>query len=210
MSDNIFDDEKLVVKRVTDYGKKPRSARQALIQAHAFLAEEGQWIKDEFFRDGDAQEAYEKAACNSWSACAMGALGLVTGEMPVKVRREWYRRDALYEWQDAVANETTELGFLDWANEQTRSGEFHFVYHQDFGSVETPLSSKAAVQIARVLNQDEGYQGEFEDEAISDVITFNDGSSRTHVLDVFAQAIRNAGGTPLVDHNKPAKKVRKR
>lgn len=174
------DDTKTIIKRVTDYGRKPRTVRQALIQAHAFLAEEGQWTTGEFFKDGDPKEAYEKAQCSSWAACSMGALGLVTGEMPVGVeRRSTYYSDDMY----------------------------NFVVDDDFNIADTPLSARAALVLAEHLPGFEVDEDDADDEqyitdcAIEAVISFNDKrkgkAGRTRVLNAFEKAIRALGGEPL-------------
>lgn len=204
-------DTKTIVKRVTNYGPKPRSVRQALIQAHAFLAEEGQWIRGNFFQDGDPKEAYEKAQCSSWSACAMGALGLVTGEMQVKVRKDWYWEDVRYEWEKAVRWGETELGYDAWAAEADYA-EYEFEIDDTFDRKRKPLSAKAAVALARQLPgfDPDSYEGAslMEGDAIDTVVTFNDHGSnvgRTQVLRLFEKAIRAAGGEPLPTPKKATK-----
>lgn len=202
-------DEKVVVPRVSDYGPKPRSAKQALIQAHAFLAEEGQWVSGDFFVDDDPAEAYEKAACSSWAACSMGALGLVTGESPVSVIREWStaRIDPLDAWQDAVAEGDTTLGLAEWAEENKESleevldDEYTFSFNETYDEDYTPLSARAAEALAKVIAPE--YDPSHES-AVDIVIQFNDHGvdGRTKVLDAFSRAIRSLGGEPLVDHRK--------
>lgn len=200
------DDIKTIVKRVTDYGPKPRSVKQALIQAHAFLAEEGQWIKGEFFRDGDPQEAYEKAECSSWSACAMGALGLVTGEMPVRVAKERYvPANVANGWREAVYNRETTLSLDEWVDGQDFD-EYSFLVNEEFTLTHTPLSAKAALALAEQTpnyDPDPDYDEEpwyIAENAIEAVIAFNDNiakKGRTDVLALFEKAIRAAGGEPL-------------
>lgn len=193
--------EKLIIKRVADYGPKPRSVVQALRQAHAFLTEEGQWITGAFFEDGDPKEAYEKSACSSWKACAMGALGLVTGESPVKVTREW---DGTFYRTEEEAAENDGIDYL-------------FSFNDAYNHSDTPLSAAAAIRVAQVIDPDLGWYTDEDDngneirekeevedyEAVDKVINFNDhGLGRTGVLDAFAQAIRASGAEPIVDHTK--------
>lgn len=211
-------DEKVVVARVDDYGPKPRGPKQALIQAHAFLAEEGQWMAGEFFRDGDPKEAYEKAACSSWAACSMGALGLVTGESPIRVIRELTSSEQTVEelWRDAVYYEKTALGLDAWTVENQEfirehdEADYSFNFTDSYNQTETPVSYAAARVLAKVIDAEALDLGEC---PVDVVIQHNDRggdqmSSRTRVLDAFADAIRKLGGEPLVDHNK-VKNVRR-
>lgn len=207
---------KVIVKRVTDYGPKPRSARQTLIQAHAFLAEEGQWINGAFFQDGDPEEAYETAQCSSWSACAMGALGLVTGEMPISVTKEWSpeeRSDLKYNWRDAVCQGSTELGLDAWIEAREPDIDADYFWNEEnweFNEDDTPLSFSAAKVLAKIIQPD----GLDNDSPIDVVISHNDRGqyengvridSRTRVLDTFEAAIRAAGGEPIVQVKKSRK-----
>lgn len=202
-----FDDTKVIVKRVTDFGSKPRSARQALIQAHAFLVQEGQWVKGEFFLDGDPREAYEKASCNSWSACAMGALGLVTGEMPIAVTKEWREPDAgdrKADWIDAVCDRATELGFDQWLETVTApevEADYSWSFNEYFDQNSTPVSFAAAKALAKVIDP----EADDYTEPVEIVINLNDVSGRTAVLNAFEQAIKAAGGEPIVKAKKPRK-----
>lgn len=201
------DDIKTIVKRVTDYGPKPRSVKQALIQAHAFLAEEGQWIKGEFFRDGDPKEAYEKAECSSWSACAMGALGLVTGEMPIRVSKHVDPQaadDLRYEWEEAVEFGDTDLSYEDWLKDSGWVSDYYeWEINDIFGKEETPLSAAAAeVLVAQIPQRtlDKLQQSWNPDtESVQHVIELNDmkGYGRTRILALFEKAIRAKGGEPL-------------
>lgn len=212
-------DEKVVVTRVADYGPKPRGPKQALIQAHAFLAEEGQWMAGEFFQDGDPREAYEKAACSSWAACSMGALGLVTGESPIKVVRELtssHDHIAAELWRDAIYDGKTTLGLDAWTAENQElirehdDADYSFSFTDSYNIDETPVSYAAAKVLAKVIDAEALNLGEC---PVDVVIQHNDRggdlmSSRTRVLDAFADAIRKLGGEPLVDHNK-VKNVRR-
>lgn len=209
-------DTKTIVKRVTNYGPKPRSVKQALIQAHAFLAEEGQWVKNEFFEDGDPKEAYEKAECSSWSACAMGALGLVTGEMPVKVTRQvdqYITAELHYEWQNAIADGETDISYDDWIKRSGYEDEdsyYEWIIDEQFDKDRKPLSTAAAKAL---VEQMPGRTVEkltstwhSADDHVSLVVEVNDmkGWGRTRILDLFEKAIRAKGGEPLVP-SKPAK-----
>lgn len=121
-------DEKVIIERIDKYGPKPATAVDALIQAHAFLREEGQWIRGEFFEDGDAKEAYDKASCCSWSACSMGALGLVTGEMPVSV-------------------------FKDADDDDDYEDQYYFSFEMHWTPDNAPLSYEAAQLIADNIDE---------------------------------------------------------
>lgn len=211
---------KTIIKRVTDYGPKPRSARQALIQAHAFLAEEGQWVKGTFFTDGDPKDAYESAQCSSWGACAMGALGLVTGEMPISVHKEWTRvtRDDLrYEWFDAVTSWETELGFKEWVAaagiEEDRDADYFWVMNDQYNDESTPMSAKAAQALAAQISTKTKARltaSYCDASAVDLVIALNDskGIGRTKLLDIFEKAIRAEGGEPLDVAAMPKKAAR--
>lgn len=229
-----LDEVKVIVKRVTDYGPKPRGPKQALIQAHAFLAEEGQWITGEFFEDGDPQEAYEAASCSSWSACAMGALGLVTGEMPIAVHRKWTEaevEDVRDDWIDCVYRYQTDLGLVEWVNTtdegrraiqdaQTNAddeAEYEFMFKDVYNEKATPVSFASARHLAKFIDL-ESFDNSVDEvirygdrtlKPVETVIQFNDsvGEGRTAVLDTFEKAIRSLGGEPLVDHRaKPKRK----
>jgi hypothetical protein len=64
--------------RITKFGRKPRTARAALVQARNLLAEEGRWVKGTAVMNEHALVS-DGPTCGSWGACAVGALGLVTG-----------------------------------------------------------------------------------------------------------------------------------
>lgn len=173
-------EEKVIVQRVKTYGPKPRSAKEALIQAHAFLAEEGQWVAGKFFEDGDPKEAYEKSECSSWGACAMGALGLVTGESPVSVRREW---DDEYIHDEDDDN-------------------YYFTVNEDYSRYDTPVSYAAATALVQAIDPADKTGFDELHDVLDIVFNLNDQHGRTKVLDAFAAAIRAKGGEPLVDHKK--------
>lgn len=208
-------DVKVVVKRVTDYGPKPRSAVQALVQAHAFLSEEGQWIQNEWFADGDPAEAYEKSACGSWRACAMGALGLVTGESPVSVVREYDEYNLKDEYDSLKTQGETDLSFDKWVKSLPREDfdthaltDYEFQVNDCYDDLTTPLSYRAAQLLsATLVQQGEATTYDMKEYPVATVFTFNDRarSGRTEVLDLFADTIRRKGGTPLVDHRQMAK-----
>lgn len=96
-------DIKVLVKRPTHLGRKPKTAAALLRQTHKFLDEEGKWIKGYMFKDGDAKKAYEDGFCGKWGVCSVGALGVVSGEFTPSVRY----RDLVYqddwEWDDEYA-----------------------------------------------------------------------------------------------------------
>lgn len=147
-------ESKVIISRVTKYGRKPRTGKEAVRQALALLEDEAtNWTTETFFQDGDPQEAYEKAACGSWSACAMGAIGLVTGEMPISVTKIWQEPsddELLDNWKDAVCADDTVLGFDDWK----QNFEPFADYEWDDFSVEpgkNPVSTAAAKVLADAL-----------------------------------------------------------
>lgn len=182
MTEKILD-SKTVLKRITDYGPKPKSVIKALQQAHAFLCEEGVWITD-WFEDGDPKEAFETGMCSSVQACSMSALGFVTGEGTVKVHK------------------TFRYGHGE---------EYWFEPTDDYDEAYTPISVKAAVALAeKIYEKSESHLlGWDEDdapidpaEAVELVIQTNDTGNRTRVLDHFAAAIRARGAEPLIDHTR--------
>lgn len=102
---------KVVLDRDSRWGPQPTTIRETLQQATDLLKQEGTWCTDSLFQDGDAQEAFENGSiCGSWQVCAMGALGIVSGEMPIKVGVEFdseFMDQADYYWfedQDRVYN----------------------------------------------------------------------------------------------------------
>lgn len=209
----LKEDFKVIVPRVDRYGDVPTTGVEALIQAHAFLAEEGQWARGSWFRDGDPKEAYETSACGSWQACSMGALGLVTGESPVSVRRTvWVidREDARNDWVYAVRRDHTEEGFEAWATakgllekvgveKDGASADYSFDFNTTYDPETTPISYAAARLLVPAVG------GSTFGNPVDVVVRFNDRQDddhqgRTAVLDAFARAITDAGGTPLVDH----------
>ena len=169
MTDNI----KTIIKRVTDFGRKPKTPAQVLQQAHDLLSQEGRWIKDDLFQDGDPQVAYEKSSCGKWGVCSLGALGIVSGEMPVQV----VKYDGLfpiYEWEPIV----------------------------DIADDTTPLSHRAAQYLAIVIDPEYDYRDDrwwHANRAEEIVASFNDrkGVGRTRVLAAFQKAIEAAKGDPI-------------
>lgn len=98
---------KTVIARVTDFGRKPISEYQALHQARLLLEEEGRWCSGSLFEDGDPEPVFENGSfCGTWQVCAAGAVGIVTGDMPIKITKEWFpgdhEREAFYEWEDPI------------------------------------------------------------------------------------------------------------
>lgn len=60
----------------------PTTPKEAILAAHALLEEEGRWVQGSWF-DNPAQdvahdEYKDNPFCNSWHACMMGAVGIVT------------------------------------------------------------------------------------------------------------------------------------
>ena len=198
------EDTKVIISRVEKYGPKPRSARQVLTQAHALLLEEGTWATGHFFQDGSAEEAYETSVCGSWSACAMGALGLVSGEMPVTVTKEWDEvtdDDLRFDWKQEVLDDETIESFDEWAEGKDRELNADYSWNTDGDSPEfdehgTPLSWKAAQFLAAAIlkDRDDSISSRAIHEPMDVVVTFNDQdvNNRTRVLEAFENAIKLA------------------
>lgn len=198
-------DIRTIISRVTDFGRKPTTPAQVLQQAHDLLSQEGRWIKDEMFLDGDPAEAYEASACGSWGVCALGAIGIVSGEMPVKVERystSLFRSD----WEDAVCDGHTDQSLADFmANPPDYLSDFSWII-EDVTYRSAPLSHRAAEYLASVtlppvwgdVFDPLGYSPD-EGEAESVVTGFNDAESRTRsqVLKAFQKAITAAKGDPV-------------
>ena len=62
------------------FGKKPETPNEALLAAAALLEEEGRWGQKDWFRhhNNSMEEYKDDPYCNSWHACADGALQIVT------------------------------------------------------------------------------------------------------------------------------------
>lgn len=62
------------------FGKKPETPQEALLSAAALLEEEGRWNQGTWFdhHNPNMDEYRDDPYCNSWSACADGALQIVT------------------------------------------------------------------------------------------------------------------------------------
>lgn len=87
-------EEKTILQRADLWGPRPQDPHAALTQARDLLAEEGRWCTGSLFQDGDERVAFENGSlCGSWQACAFGAIALVTGEMPIRVTKQWYEDD---------------------------------------------------------------------------------------------------------------------
>lgn len=101
---------KTVLQRVTAYGRKPRSAHAALVQARALLEEEGRWTQSSLVKipkDQSAlKEMYETSTCGSWSCCLAGAVQMVAGDIPIKICKITYL-DEPDEEADYEIDETT-------------------------------------------------------------------------------------------------------
>jgi hypothetical protein len=67
-------------------GIEPRTAWDALRSARALLAEEGRWARFCYFASSH-EATPDDPYCGSWSACAVGALQLVT--MGVQYQQGW-------------------------------------------------------------------------------------------------------------------------
>lgn len=194
-----------IIDRVSDYGPKPKTAFQVLRQAHDLLAEEGKWVAGTYFRDGDAQEAYEASSCGSWQACAMGAIGLVNGDMTISVTRDWteYDRSFLHaDWKQEVSHDYTVLGFEDWVSnggyvptedENIFDGESSYFWNEADAENWSEFTYDAAVALAVAMGKDERDYRNHPDAAISEVIDFNDqGTGRTAVLALFQKGMKVA------------------
>jgi hypothetical protein len=94
---------KVLIKRPTVYGRKPRTAAELLRQTRQFLDEEGKWIKGQMFKDGSAKDAYENGFCGKWGVCSVGAIGLVSGEFAPGVYADHYGQ---YYWTEEYEPET--------------------------------------------------------------------------------------------------------
>lgn len=195
-------DVKTIVSRVTDYGRKPTTPAQVLRQAHDLLAAEGRWIKGDLFEDGDPKEAYEKAACGKWGVCALGAIGIVSGEMPVQVERislvdEGFTIEGA--WREAVAYDGYTGSLAEFtADPPENFFEYEWVGLQDINERRTPLAHRAAEYLAEAIYPDYT-EDPYGDPAESVVASFNDDSrtKRTQVLKAFRQAIEDAKGDPI-------------
>lgn len=195
-------DTKVIIPRVALYGRKPRTPGEALRQARALLAEEGQWAQGHFFEDGDPEDAYEASSCGSWSACSMGAIGLVTGEMPVKVEKTGIKKnewELQRDWRSAVAHKETEQSFAAYKKEhkdEVSSEDYRWSVSDEFSKHDTPLSAKAAQYLALALLDPEVDPDRREDvlwdgnDAIEVVIDTNDSGfmTRTKILQAFDKA----------------------
>lgn len=214
-----LNDTKVIVPRIATYGPKPRNAHQALKQARAFLAEEGQWVAGAWFKDGDPKEAYEKAECGSWQACSMGAIGLVTGEMPVSVCKtvSGFNEDIMEDdWREAVYSGDTKQSYSEWADENRDDyvdEEYEFVVQDgvnvddaEFYATSTPISYSAAQFLAAAIDPENDYRDTYSD-AVDTVINFNDSgrglTGRSAVLEAFDNAIAVArkGKLPAPEYN---------
>lgn len=69
-----------------EIGREPESAGDALRSAKALLAEEGRWARFCYFASSH-EATIDDPYCGSWSACAVGALQLVT--LGVQYRPGW-------------------------------------------------------------------------------------------------------------------------
>lgn len=189
---------KVIIPRVRTFGPKPKNPQDALIQARELLRQEGQWAKGHFFQDGDAQEAYDSAACGSWTACAMGAVGLVTGEMPISVSRITHRPDK-WSWRDAVMANRTEKSLKAFQNDP--ANHIHSYQWDVPGDFDTQgLSRRVGEYLAAAITKkyDPAYDSDGS-EAASIVYEFNDPHDRKRgdVLRAFSKAIKLAEGDPF-------------
>ncbi len=101
---------KTIITRITNYGRKPRTPVQALRQARDLLAVEGQWCQCDLFTDGEAEDAFiDGAVCGQWAACALGAIGLVTGDMPIKIAKIVDAGETFYQWDTSNMDECARL-----------------------------------------------------------------------------------------------------
>lgn len=204
-------DTKVIIDRVKDYGPKPRSPKDVLQQARDLLKEEGQWMTGEFFEDGDAKEAYENASCGSWSACAMGAIGLVAGEMTVSVNKYQKKlNDGRVEelWRSAVVDGKTVKSLDAWRKENKTTlieEEYFWQVNDTFMPASSPLTTKAAQFLGYAIVKDSDDWEDMDendrlhdivgnpDHGIQTVIDFNDSqTSRDNVIDAFDRAIELA------------------
>lgn len=192
---------KTILKRVDTYGPKPKTGVEALRQAHALLKEEGRWCTGELFTDGDPAKVFKNGSlCGAWSACAAGALGMVTGELEIGVQRYWETTEVdLGAWQRAAYLGDTELGYKEWAATQDpeRVTNESFQWNNtdiDEGDKDSVIY-KAARALAGVIladyGEDEQIDGYSIDTPFSVIYAFNDHlATRDDVLKVFKKAIK--------------------
>lgn len=204
---------KTIISRVTKYGRKPKTPLQVLEQAHALLQEEGRWVKNDFFRDGDPKEAYENAACGSWGVCALGALGIVSGEMPVAVERCSATVDR-GDWIEAVEYGSYDLGLNEFlANPPEGFGdEYEWAPTANITPTDTPLAYRAAEYLAQEIVKFPGVYYTYDpfgveaanDDAAYVVFNWNDhyNRKRSQVLRAFNKAIKAAKGDPIAKARK--------
>lgn len=184
--------EKVVFRRDTTFGRKPRTASELLRQATALLEEEGKWCTSSLFVDGDADDAFENGSiCGSWSVCAMGALGAVSGSMPIIAVKE------IPDWATEL-NNPDEGQPDDYAQFYWKDDEYLYeALKKDPIIVEATRFLNTAINEYKVKNS--GYETEDftdtaemdRDELQSNVIDFNDtgGSlNRNRVIEVFKRA----------------------
>lgn len=200
-------DIKTIISRVTDYGRKPTTPIQVLKQARALLAEEGNWVKGTLFEDGDPKEAYEKAACGKWGVCTLGAVGIVSGEMPVQVERFANFSLDRRGWLDAINFDDYEGSLKEFVtNPPENAFEYEWAGVNDITPNGTPLAYRAAEYLAVAIDPtfdpiDYGTNGYYHCSTKAETIVadYNDspGRTRTQVLALFDEAIEAAKGDPL-------------
>lgn len=172
---SIVSDTKTIVTRPTHLGRKPRTAAQLLRQTHAYLEEEGRWIRGAMFKDGDAKRAYENGFCGNWGVCSVGALGIVAGDFKPAVVVE--------RWSSIFIDEDDHKDFW-WQSE----------YETD-----NPLVAEACAYLCLVFDPKNTYElladglttsgYDDVDEWVGNVISWNDSRrQRKQVLATFAKA----------------------
>lgn len=169
-------EEKIVLGRADSWGSRPQDPHAALVQARDLLAEEGKWCTGAMFQDGDERVVFENGSlCGDWQVCAMGAIAVVTGEMPIKAVKIGYNEDP-----DAD-------DYADFS--------FEFV---DPSSQSDSLTYKAG-QVLAIAIAEEAERADGKDKNGNDPVTdpqavvfnFNDNqANRADVLDAFDKAIK--------------------
>lgn len=163
------DDYKVVMARCTTYGRKPRTPYEVLVQARALLAEEGRFYKGDLFKDGDPKVVYENGSlCGNWGVCSLGAMGLVSGDMPLAVSKETY---FLYDGKEEFAEYYWDI--------------------QDYFINENQAVREAVEFLADAIYPDRSWE-----DAANIVVKYNDYKfrQRRHVLAAFDKAIAASKG----------------
>lgn len=115
-----------VARYVPAYGQPAETVVEALTYARDLLLEEGRWTKQHDFRNPENKAGVDTPFCNSWSACARGAVWVCTAGMKRKKASEGCTcslcvstRNRMERWELAYPNSnpvyTEALALLDQA-----------------------------------------------------------------------------------------------